>query len=401
MPLSEAFIRRFGNMTEKYVFYNGEVELRYNVKDHVYMLVTPKGLAVQDGVTSICHIIDKSEILIPWGCKVMGIKLVVDIPKAVLPTGEVVVLQQTLADFELAVQKAKTAHKDKLEDAGEVGHIAHNWVEQWIKAVLKSDDSRKEELLANMPKDERASNGAVAALDWMQRHNVRWISTERKIYSRKYGYAGTLDGLCVVDACDDSQCCPHQFKDRLSISDWKTSNGLYPEYRLQTAAYQQAHQEESGEAVADRWIIRLDKVTAKFEAWHLEAEAFPGDLKAFLDALDLTRSIRAIKADIDARKDVQRTENKRVRVEAKKLKDEAAAEAKKAKKDAAQKAKSEALAIRCKKADKYNGMKKPSCGCQTCEAKYATVQAAKVTDVLQKVLQSREEDAKYDSIYLD
>ena len=370
MPLSEAFIRRFGNMTEKYTFFNGEVELRYNVKDHVYLLVTPHGLVAKDGVTSVCHVVDKSEVLIPWAVKMMAQKLIADIPKSVLPTGEVVVLQQLLSDFEIEVQKAKSAHKEKLEDAGEVGHIAHNWVEQYIKSVLKGDDSRKLELLANMPRDERASNGAIAALDWMQRHNVRWISTERKIYSRKHGYAGTLDGLCIVDSCDDLQCCPHPFKDRLSISDWKTSNGLYPEYRLQTAAYQQAHEEESGEAVADRWIIRLDKVTAKFEAWHLEAEAFPGDFKAFLDALDLTRSIRTIKADIDARKDVQRTENKRVREEAKKLKEEAIAVEKAAKKAEKKAQLLAAKRVQCNKAKKYKGLKFPKCSpegpCETC-----------------------------------
>ena len=390
MPLSEGFIRRYGNLTEKYTFYKGEVELRYNVRDHIYMLVTPTGLVPQDGVTSVCHVIDKSEVLIPWAVKMMGIKLVADIPKMQLPTGEVIV-NLKLEDFEIEVQKAKSAHKDKLEDAGAVGHQAHNWVEHFIKSVLKEDESRKLELLANMPQDDRAANGVIAALDWMKNHNVRWISTERKIYSRKFGYAGTLDGLCVVDSCDDPKCCPHAFKDRLSVADWKTSNYLYPEYRLQTAAYQQAHVEESGDQVQDRWIIRLGKEDAKFEAWHLEYEAFAGDFKAFEDALDLTRSVRAIKKDIADRKDVQRTENKRVKEAAKKVKEEELAAEKAAKKAEKQAQLLAAKRVQCSKANRYKGLKYPKCGpegpCEACLRKYEERQCQSSSTALVKLLE--------------
>jgi hypothetical protein len=396
MPLSEAFIRRFGNMTEKYTFFNGEVELRYKVKDHVYLLVTPHGLVAQDGVTSICHIIDKSEVLIPWGCKMMGQKLINDIPKAQLPTGEVVVLQQTLADFEIEVQKAKRAHEEKLEEAGAIGHTAHNWIEQYIKSVLKGDDSRKLELLANMPRDERASNACIAALDWMQRHNVRWISTERKIYSRQYRYAGTLDGLCQVDSCDDPQCCPHPFKDRLTVSDWKTSNYLYMEFLMQTAAYQQAYNEEQAylaklehrafTPVEDRWVIRVGKDDAKFEAWHLEADEFGDHFDCFQHALKLSRSVKRIQEIIKEKKDVARAEKKRVREAEKKAAEEKKIAEREEKKALAKVAKAAALSLACPGAAKYKGLKKPRCNkgnpCQSCLLKYAAVQAAKVTDVL-------------------
>ena len=395
MPLSEAFIRRYGNLTEKYLFYNGEVELRYNVKEHAYYLVTPKGLVRQDGCTSICHIIDKSEVLIAWACKMMGQKLIADIPKMQLPTGEVIVSQLKLEDFEVEVQKAKSAHKEKLEDAGAVGHSAHNWIESYIKSVLKEDESRKLELLANMPKDERASNCCIAALDWMRTHNVRWISTERKIYSRIYGYAGTMDGLCLVDSCDDIQCCPHAFKDRMTVSDWKTSNYLYMEFLMQTAAYQAAFIEmEScdnphGELVTDRWVIRLGKDDGKFEPWHYEWEDFELHFQCFKDALALSRSARKIEEQIKERKDVARAEKKRVKEAAKKLKEEEIATERAEKKAKAKADREAALAKACPGAKRYKGLKKPRCNggkpCESCLAKFAAVQGAKVTDVLTTV----------------
>jgi hypothetical protein len=391
MPLSEAFIRRYGNLTEKYTFYDGQVELRYNVKDHVYLLVTPTGLVPQDGVTSICHIIDKSEVLIPWGCKMMGQKLIADIPKMQLPTGEVVISIK-LEDFEIEVQKAKNAHKEKLEEAGAIGHVAHNWIEQYIKSVLKEDESRKLELLANLPKDERASNACIAALDWMRTHNVRWISTERKVYSRLHGYAGTMDGLCLVDSCDDIKCCPHAFKDRLTVSDWKTSNYLYMEFLMQTAAYQAAFIEmescdnPNGPLVTDRWVIRLGKDDGKFEPWHYEWEDFEKHFQCFKDALALSRSVSGIEAQIKERKDVARAEAKRVREAAKKLKEEEIAAERAEKKAKAKADREAALKAACPGAKKYKGLKKPRCNkgnpCDSCLAKFAAVQGAKVTDVL-------------------
>src|SRR5271154_2239587 len=72
-------INKFGGWTESYWFYvdsDNPIELRYDPKDHVYLLVTEDGqLEKQAGVTTICHIIDKSEALVPWGCKMMAQKL--------------------------------------------------------------------------------------------------------------------------------------------------------------------------------------------------------------------------------------------------------------------------------------------------------------------------------------
>ena len=71
-----------------------------------------------------------------------------------------------------------------------------------------------------------------------------------------------------------------QFKYRLSLSDCKTSNSLRVEYLLQIAAYQHAYQEETGENIEDRWVIRLGKDDAtEFDPWHTEGdEPFRQDL---------------------------------------------------------------------------------------------------------------------------
>jgi hypothetical protein len=337
----DAFVSAFNGALESYWFYNHTVELRFEPVGHIYYLVGELGeLTAQDGVTNVNHIIDKSNALVPWCAKVMAEKLLRTVPtitREMLVTGDVTlpvvyVPEMTLEDFTKIVLEAKSAHSDELEKAGDIGHMAHEWLEYYIKALIAGHKLEAESKLLNMPKDERAANCVMAALGWIHRHNVRWIATERKIYSRKYQVAGTMDGLALVDACDDPTCCFTFFKDVLSVADWKSSNYLYIEYLLQTAIYQEALMEEFGQVhgdesldedgqrifdaiakygpIRDRWVNRLGKEDGEFDPWHLTPEDFQEDLEGFLDALSLTRSVRLINERMKGQKATIRTAKK-------------------------------------------------------------------------------------------
>lgn len=355
----DAFVEKFGGLTEEYKFYNDEVTLRYDPKAHVYLLVTPDGLIKQDGVTNICHILDKSNVLIPWACKMMAQKLTHLVKEFYAPDGATPVYVIPADKFMTAITESKSAHKDKLEDAGDVGHAAHGWIEKYINHLLNVTCDLDAAPYPQSLNEERAANCVQAALAWIANHNVRWIHTEKKIYSRDFGYAGTMDGLAYVDSCNDPNCCPLKFKDKLSVIDWKTSNYLYVEFLLQTAAYKQAYEEEYGTTIDDIWIVRLGKEDGEFQPWHVPDFLQHLGWVAFQDALSLTRSMRDIEESMDAIKDEKRAE-------------------KKAKEFAA---KQEALKLKCKYADKYKGTRKPRCNngnpCQACLAKYAEVQSCK------------------------
>lgn len=349
----DAFIEKFNGFTEPYFFYNGEVELRYEPRGHVYYRIIDGEWVVQNGVTTVVHIIDKSDALIPWGCKMMAAKILAEAPISTLPTGERVLPQQAYEDFEKLIIRGKSAHQEKKDEAANIGSLAHNWIEQYIKTLLVNDAAHAIYLrTALWPENERSANCCTAALKWMDRHNVRWRCTERKIYSREYRYAGTMDGLAVVDSCDDPLCCPRPFKDRLSVIDWKSSNYLYLEYLLQTAAYKSAYVEEMQEKVEDIWVIRLGKDDGEFDPWHVEEEHFAEDFDAFLLALELTRAVASITARLKKKAQDIRAE-KKVR---------------------AQKEREEALKIKCKGADRYKGVRPPRCNggnpCQSCLVKF-------------------------------
>lgn len=364
----DKFLTKFNGVTESYWFYNHTIELRFEPADHVYYLVGDLGaLTAQDGVTNVCHIIDRSPALVPWAAKMVVEKLLrtlpthnKELPVVVDPAAKdyvaggnptypvVHITEMSLEDFTKIVMEAKTAPRDVLEEAGDIGHMAHTWLEYYIKALIAGHKLEVESKLLNLPKDERAANCDMAALGWMHQHNVRWIATERKIYSRKYQVAGTTDGLALVDSCDDLACCPASFKDRLSVADWKSSNHLYIEYLYQTAIYQEALMEEFGQPdsaaddadgrlildairkygpIEDRWILRLGKHDGEFEPWHTTADDFQEDLEGFLDALSLTRSVRLTHERMKGQKNAIKA--------AKKVAKELAAEKEKAEKKAA------------------------------------------------------------------
>jgi hypothetical protein len=312
------FADGFGDLPV-YKFYNDTVTLLFDKATWKYYKVESDGSRTpQYGVTNVLKIIDKSEVLIPWALKRAMLKL-----KKLLKEGKYVVgtlavndqvdphnilFEEILDDI---IAQAKKASKEDLEDAGEVGHQAHEWIESYILAILSDSENRRLELLSKLPEDERAASCVMAALAWMSEHNVRWLATERKCYSLKYSVAGTMDGLAIVDSCTNTECCPKSFKDRKSLIDWKSSNGLYGSYLMQAALYQQCYQEETGEEVEDRWVIRLDKVSGEFDPWYLSGkQLFEQDLAGFLNALALYKSVHQIENRIDEVKAQKRAREK-------------------------------------------------------------------------------------------
>ncbi len=417
MAISD-FIQKFAGVTEEYKFYNGEVTLRYDVAAHVYLLQLDNGeLEPVNGVTSVVHIIDKSSALVPWGAKMMYQKLLMTVPvtesKAIeegLEKTNRYIAPMTFDEFDKLIFEAKNAHTEKLEEAGNVGHIAHAWIEDYIKLSLAKKeasnaeyallDQRLSDHLKNMPVlhneetgeiDDRPKNCCIAALDWMQRHSVKWVSTEKKIYSRKHKYAGTMDGLCYCSSCDNPLCCPEAFTNRLTVADWKTSNYLYLEYVLQTAAYLSAVNEEiidtwkhgdpEIELASQRWVIRLGKEDAAFEAWHLGDETTQDDFDGFLECLALVRRVAKIDARIAARKADVRAALKAERDEARRLKDEADRAERLRVKEESHQARVEAHKLACPASKTYKGSRKSSCTsgeggkpCVSCTFKYAKKQ---------------------------
>jgi hypothetical protein len=82
----------------------------------------------------------------------------------------------------------------------------------------------------------------------VEEHKVRFIDSERFVYSRRDNFVGKFDFTMEADG-------------GVCMGDLKTGNGLYPTVAMQTAAYAKAYTEETGSVIVGRWAIRVAKET--------------------------------------------------------------------------------------------------------------------------------------------
>ncbi|TSC92012.1 MAG: Uncharacterized protein CEN90_127 [Parcubacteria group bacterium Licking1014_17] len=83
-------------------------------------------------------------------------------------------------------------------------------------------------------------------MKFKNKHEIVPRRIETKIISRNHHYAGTLDVLADFDG-------------RTGILDIKTSQAIYRDYSIQTAAYSEALYEEPDMPPLARWILRIDQ----------------------------------------------------------------------------------------------------------------------------------------------
>lgn len=313
---ASAFISRFAGVSESYFFYGNTIEIKFDSVEHKYYRVGELGeLIPLLNVSTVSKIVDRSPALIPWAAKVTVEKLLRTIPTMQVPgpdpEHQLMVPGMTFSEFSKLAMAAKSAHSDKLEDAGDVGHMAHDFLEHYIKALMADDQAAIQGMMTQMCSDPRATNCVLAALDWMKAHNVRWLESERKVFSKELDCSGTLDGLCITDSCTNPSCCATPFKDRRTLLDWKTSNYLYIEFIYQASAYKAFYLEEfPNEVITDIWILRLGKEDGEFQPWHLKEEDFETDFAGFRACLHLKRKVLELEERMKEQKRIIREAKK-------------------------------------------------------------------------------------------
>ena len=178
-------------------------------------------------------------------------------------------------EIEKILKEAGRQHTIKKEEAGQAGTLVHAWAEAWIKGKKPKK-----------PKNPLLLNGVNAFLDWVKAHNVKFLESEKKVYSRCYLYAGTADAIGTIDG-------------KLALIDFKTGSGIWPEMYFQTAAYLMASWEEATHWTKplydSAWIARFDKETAEFETKCIPIEEVEKDFAAFLGALALRKRLNELK----------------------------------------------------------------------------------------------------------
>lgn len=223
------------NKKLSYNLYNGEIVLDFDPERHWYYV---NGEYVPS-VTTVTRYLDKSGPLMWW-----AVNSTIKFLEATIKPGVIDEIQ-----LKKILEEARKKHQEKKEDAATVGGLIHKWIQEYIEWQLGRGEEPKE------PINDQMKLGMQAFLAWSKDHNVKFKETEKKVYSKKYGYAGTIDFIGKVNG-------------KSSVVDFKTGSGPWYEHVLQISAYKEAYEEETKEKLEERWILKIDKEAGTFHAHH-------------------------------------------------------------------------------------------------------------------------------------
>jgi hypothetical protein len=120
---------------------------------------------------------------------------------------------------------------DKRDDAADAGTLCHLLVEKHINGEKFTIEWLLEQAKQNQSIADQAAKGFSNYLQWETNSQIKIIAQEMELISEKYEFGGCPDAIG-----QDGQ-------GRICLVDWKTSNGVYPDYLIQLAAYKQLWEE--------------------------------------------------------------------------------------------------------------------------------------------------------------
>lgn len=247
------------------VLYGGRVQIDFQEEGHKYTVYVDGEKVKCPSVTTVTGVVDKSGPIQSW-----AIKETLAVAKSLIQPGQ----YYSVSELEKIWEASRKASYVKKKEAAEVGTIAHQWLELFFNN--QNPDMP--------PEDHPSYPCVVAALAWVRDHDVKFTCNERPIYSIIHQVSGRLDGVAFVDG-------------KKSVIDFKTGNQIYGEAYMQTAAYQNFYEEETGDKVEQRVVIRLSKEKGDFFSCTLDSN-YERDFNAFLGALTLYRGVKEIEIDL-------------------------------------------------------------------------------------------------------
>lgn len=235
-------------------------EYRFSEKEHLHQLLVNGEWKDLTGVTSILQVIAKPA-LIQWSAN-QAVDYIRSIWLPDVGYGKNVI--------EATLEEARKAHRKKKEEAGKKGTDVHAIIEQEIKEAIE-----KNEGLISEFKFRDVSPQVKHFIDWAVKNKVKFLESEKHIWSREYFLGGILDGLIEIDG-------------QIWLMDLKTSkSGLYAENFWQCAGYEILLNECSDYKKIKGYVL----INLKNDGEFLEKRSISNEehKKAFLACLEIYR----------------------------------------------------------------------------------------------------------------
>lgn len=165
---------------------------------------------------------------------------------------------------------------EKRDEAADAGTLAHLMVEHHIKKLGIPDEWRK----AEPEVKELATQAFESYLAWEEGNRITFTAVELPLTSEAFRYGGTIDAIAELGS-------------KALLVDFKTSNDVYVDHRVQLAAYSQLLK-ENGIDVDGYHLLRFGKDTAEF-AHHFYSD-LSREWEVFVLLLRLYELKKALKA---------------------------------------------------------------------------------------------------------
>ncbi len=205
------------------------------------------------GCTSLVKGLAPTDILIAWGCKLMGEHIEENLGK-INPSDPVEVAE--------LIRESKGQWRKKRDRLADIGTLVHNWIEGYLKHRHWGTE------LPTMPVNENAANACRGFVQWMAGQKVVIHALETKVLNTGlHGvqpYAGTIDVDWTLNGYR-------------TLCDFKTSARINPEMAAQLGGYDMALEDmHPGVSYDQHMIIRIDRDTGEIETkiWPTQGEIY-------------------------------------------------------------------------------------------------------------------------------
>ena len=165
---------------------------------------------------------------------------------------------------------------EKRDEAADAGTLAHALVEAYING----------DTLPELPENGiglKAQQGFANYLHWQEDNKIEVVLQEMQLVSETYKFGGCPDAMGIDSRGD------------LAILDWKTSDGVYPDYLIQIAAYRHLWEENNPDQpiTGGFHLLRFSKEHADF-AHHYWSELDDAweQFKLFRQAYDIDKRLK-------------------------------------------------------------------------------------------------------------
>lgn len=241
----------------------------FDPKKHVYTL-DGKPLS---GVTTVLSVIAKPA-LIQWAADMACDLIKNKFDNIIFPSKEHDGIEHVDCSYKELyglIEEARLAHRKKKEKAADQGTDTHAEIEKYVKGCIAENNGYgKAELIFD------ASPALKNFILWGTDNKIKFLESEKRMYSREWWLAGTCDLVFEKEG-------------KKYVGDVKTMKKLWDVTPfIQCAAYAKM-MSEAGEKFDGTCIINIPKETNEVET-HYRYD-LEGDTKAFEAALTLYRTL--------------------------------------------------------------------------------------------------------------